>query len=179
MNSINEIALVAKAIAFHDAAAYGRLVEKYQSTIRRFFLHQTSGNQFLSDDLAQETFLKAYQKLSTFKSLSNFSTWLHRIAYNVYYDYYRSLKHTEPIENNDLEYEYTTHHNDTESDIHQALAQLNENERLCISLFYMEDMSIKSIEEITRMPANTIKSHLARGKKHLLVWLENNGYTMK
>lgn len=177
MNSLNDIALIAKAIAFNDAQAYGRLVEKYQSAIRRFFLHQTNGNHFLSDDLAQETFIKAYQKLSSFKSLSNFSTWLHRIAYNVFYDYQRSLKYTESLESKEVATKSEEISNDIEEDLYKALATLNESERICITLFYMEDMSIKTIEEVTQIPSNTVKSHLSRAKKHLQTWLQQNGYS--
>ena len=66
---------------------------KYQSPIRGFFLRQTLGMQ-LSDDLAQDTFVKAYTHLSGFRGTASFSTWLYRIAYNVWYDYTRS--HKEP-----------------------------------------------------------------------------------
>ena len=71
----------------HDRTSFDLLVRKYQSPIRGFFLRQTVGDAQLSDDLAQDTFVKAYTHLSGFRGTASFSTWLYRIAYNVWYDY--------------------------------------------------------------------------------------------
>ena len=60
MSQINDIALVAQVVVFKNTRAFDTLVKKYQSPVRRFFLHQTLGDGELSDDLAQETFIKAY-----------------------------------------------------------------------------------------------------------------------
>ena len=60
MSQINDIALVAQVVVFKNTRAFDTLVKKYQSPIRRFFLHQTLGDTELSDDLAQETFIKAF-----------------------------------------------------------------------------------------------------------------------
>ena len=79
MSQINDIALVAQVVVFKNTRAFDTLVKKYQSPIRRFFLHQTLGDTELSDDLAQETFIKAYTNLASFKNLSSFSTWLYRV----------------------------------------------------------------------------------------------------
>ena len=51
-----------------------QLVRKYQSPVRRFFLNQTLGDEQLSDDLAQETFIKAYVNITKFRGMSSFST---------------------------------------------------------------------------------------------------------
>ena len=86
MEQFDDISLVAQVAVFHNKRAFDRLVKKYQSPVRRFFLHQTLGDSELSDDLAQETFIKAYLNITKFRGLSGFSTWLFRIAYNVFYD---------------------------------------------------------------------------------------------
>ena len=90
MSQLNDISLVAQVVVFRNTRAFDRLVGKYQSSVRRFFLHLTCGDSELSDDLAQDTFIKAYTNLASFKNLSSFSTWLYRIAYNVFYDYLRT-----------------------------------------------------------------------------------------
>ena len=59
MSSLSDIALVAQVVALGNTRAFDQLVRKYQSPVRRFFLHQTCGDEALSDDLAQETFIKA------------------------------------------------------------------------------------------------------------------------
>ena len=94
MDKLNDISFVTQVTVFHNKKAFNELVVKYQSPIRRFFMNQTSGDVQLSDDLAQDTFVKAYTHIGQFKGLSGFSTWLYRIAYNVLYDYTRSRKLT-------------------------------------------------------------------------------------
>ena len=79
MSQLNDISLVAQVVVFRNTRAFDRLVGKYQSSVRRFFLHLTCGDSELSDDLAQDTFIKAYTNLASFKNLSSFSTWLYRI----------------------------------------------------------------------------------------------------
>ena len=56
---MGDISLVAQVVVFHNTRAFDQLVKKYQSPVRRFFLHQTCGDSELSDDLAQDTFIKA------------------------------------------------------------------------------------------------------------------------
>ena len=86
MESISDISLVAQVAVFHNRRAFDQLVRKYQSPVRRFLLNLTLGNEALSDDLAQDTFLKAYERITQFKGIASFQTWLFRIAYNVFYD---------------------------------------------------------------------------------------------
>ncbi len=58
MSQLNDISLVAQVVVFRNTRAFDRLVGKYQSSVRRFFLHLTCGDSELSDDLAQDTFIK-------------------------------------------------------------------------------------------------------------------------
>ena len=55
MSQLNDISLVAQVVVFHNTRAFDRLVRKYQSPVRRFFLHLTCGDSELSDDLSQDT----------------------------------------------------------------------------------------------------------------------------
>lgn len=178
MSQINDIALVAQVVVFNDKRAFDTLVKKYQSPVRRFFLHQTLGNEELSDDLAQETFIKAYTHIASFKNLANFSTWLYRIAYNIFYDYIRTRKETSGLEDWEVDNAYQTAQRDVgqKMDIYRGLSQLKEAERTCITLYYMEDLAIDKISTITGFPSGTIKSHLSRGKEKLANFLKNNGY---
>jgi len=178
MSQLNDIALVAQVVVLGNKRAFDTLVKKYQSPVRRFFLHQTLGDESLSDDLAQETFIKAYTRIASFKNLSNFGTWLFRIAYNVFYDYIRSRKETSDLEDSETDTSCRTEQPDigTEMDIYRALAQLKEAERTCITLFYMEDLPIDKIADVTGMPTGTIKSHLSRGKEKMTHFLKQNGY---
>ena len=178
MSQLNDIALVAQVVVLGNKRAFDTLVKKYQSPVRRFFLHQTLGDESLSDDLAQETFIKAYTRIASFKNLSNFGTWLFRIAYNVFYDYIRTRKETSDLEDSETDTSCRTEQPDigTEMDIYRAFAQLKETERTCITLFYMEDLPIDKIADVTGMPTGTIKSHLSRGKEKMTRFLKQNGY---
>ena len=178
MNQINELSLVAQVVVFKNTRAFDQLVQKYQSPIRRFFLHQTCGDSELSDDLAQDTFIKAYTNLASFRNLSSFSTWLYRIAYNVFYDYIRSRKEATGLDTKEVDSINCIEQDNIgqKMDVYQSLKMLKEVERTCITLFYMEDVNIDKIAGIMGMPAGTVKSHLSRGKEKLATYLKKNGY---
>lgn len=181
MSQLNDISLVAQVVVFHNTRAFDQLVKKYQSAVRRFFLNLTCGDCELSDDLSQDTFIKAYTSIATFKNLSSFSTWLYRIAYNVFYDYIRSRKETEDLDTGRIDAQWHTQQRDVgqQMDIYQALVQLKEIERTCITLFYMEELSIEKISSITGCPPGTVKSHLSRAKAKMATYLKQNGYDGK
>ena len=172
-----ELTLLTQVTVFHNKRAFGRLVEKYQSPIRRFFLNQTGGNEPLSDDLAQETFLKAWLNIGQFRGAANFSTWLYRIAYNVFYDYTRSHKITEEIDQAVALRQANSGDTALQLDLQQAQSILSPAERSCITLQLMEGQPIDKISEITEMAEGTVKSHLSRGKQKLAMFLRKNGYS--
>ena len=173
MKSFSDITLVAQVVVFHNQRAFDQLVRKYQSPVRRFLLNLTLGNETLSDDLAQDTFLKAYEHITQFKGIASFQTWLFRIAYNVFYDYKR--KKTELTRDQQPASSYTSSAS-LKMDIRTALAQLKEDERACVTLQLIDGYSIDEIANILGMPANTVKSHLRRGKEKLTNYLKANGY---
>ncbi len=177
MDKLNDITLVTKVAVFHDKRAFDRLVMKYQSPVRRFFLSQTMGDVQLSDDLAQDTFVKAYVNITKFRGLSSFQTWLFRIAYNVFYDYTRSHHATGDMDTAVATRPDTAHtDSNLKMDLYDALARLKPVERSCITLQLIDGQPIDKIAEITGMPQGTIKSHLSRGKEKLATYLKNNGY---
>ena len=174
---LDDISLVTQVAVFHNRKAFDHLVEKYQSPIRGFFLRQTLGDTQLSDDLAQDTFIKVYTHIASFHGLAGFSTWLYRIAYNVWYDYNRSHKQTLDIDTP------TVSHKNAESsqgglrmDLMEALKILSDNERACVTLQLMDGQPIDKIAEITGLATGTVKSHLSRGKNKLASYLKQNGY---
>ena len=178
MSELNDIALVTQVAVFHNKRAFDQLVRKYQSPVRRFFLNQTLGNTQLSDDLAQETFIKAYLNITKFRGLSSFSTWLMRIAYNVFYDDVRARKQTEDVDTSisALRQSASTGDSNLKMDIYAALALLKPDERTCITLQLIDGYPIDQISKITGIPENTVKSHLRRGKERMTIYLKQNGY---
>ena len=174
--SPSDLSLLTQATVFHNKRAFGQLVEKYQSPIRRFFLNQTGGDSQLSDDLAQDTFVKAYVSIGQFRGGSSFSTWLYRIAYNVFYDYTRTHKLTEQIDQAVALRQANSADTALRLDLQQALSILSPAERSCITLQLMEGQPIDQISAITEMAEGTVKSHLSRGKQKLAMYLRKNGY---
>lgn len=171
------MALVAQVAVFHNRRAFDKLTKAYQSPVRRFLLSQTLGDSQLSDDLAQDTFVRAYIHIDQFMGKASFLTWLFRIAYNVYYDHLRKCRETIDIDTPDVRNKGVTSGDEgLRMDIYDALQLLNERERTCVTLQLMEGQGIDTIAEITEMPANTVKSHLARGKKKMADFLRANGY---
>lgn len=178
MSQLNDISLIAQVVVLKNTKAFDVLVKKYQSAIRRFFLNLTLGDGELSDDLAQETFIKAYTNITSFKNLSSFSTWLYRIAYNVFYDYIRSRKEATDLDAREVDRVHSAEQENVgqKMDIYESLKTLKEMERTCITLFYMEDISIDKIAGILGCPQGTVKSHLSRAKEKLAIYLKQNGY---
>ena len=181
MEALSDIALVTQVAVLHNKRAFDQLVRKYQSPVRRFLLNLTLGNEALSDDLAQDTFLKAYTHISQFRAMASFQTWLFRIAYNVFYDYKRSRT----VDGSDTTVDSYAAQQSCQSssdgfelrnDIYRALSLLKEEERTCITLQMIDGQPIEQIAKITGMGENTVKSHLRRGKENLKTFLKNNGY---
>lgn len=175
---MNDITLVTQVVVFGNKRAFDALLRKYQSQVRRFLLGLTVGDSQLADDLAQETFIKAYMNIGKFRGLSSFSTWIMRIAYNTHYDYRRTHHQTEDANTPAVAARSggTTTDCALGIDILNALATLKPEERTCITLQLIEGQPIDKIASITGMTSGTVKSHLHRGKEKLTTYLKNNGY---
>ena len=170
----SDIVLVAQVAVSDNKRAFDELVHRYQSPVRRFFLNQTMGDEQLSDDLAQDTFIKAYTNITSFRGMASFKTWLMRIAYNVFYDYTRSHRATEDV---DVVPQRSGGENSSlQMDIYAALALLKPDERTCITLQLIDGYDITGIAKITQLKEGTVKSHLSRGKEKLANYLRKNGY---
>ena len=184
MASLTDISLVAQVAISGNRRAFDELVRRYQSPVRRFFLHQTLGDSQLSDDLAQDTFIKAYTNIASFRGLASFQTWIMRIAYNVFYDYTRKAHpQSLPIgrETDGLISDYSPPYREgagvgLKMDIYAALALLKPDERTCITLQLIDGYDIAAIAKITQIKEGTVKSHLSRGKEKLANYLRQNGY---
>ncbi|HCV15689.1 MAG TPA: RNA polymerase subunit sigma-70 [Rikenellaceae bacterium] len=159
-------------------AEFEKQVKLNQEPLRRFLINLCDGNLSLADDIAQEAFIKAYLNMNTFFGRSKFSTWLFRIAYNCFCDNKRISQRYTNTEINEGKL-YSSESTDSKyqnQELYLALTKLNEKERSCILLFYMEDKPIKEISIITGINENTVKSHLSRAKSNLETHLKSIGY---
>ena len=174
---LSDIVLVTQVAVSGNRRAFDELVRRYQSPVRRFFLSQTMGDEQLSDDLAQDTFIKAYTNITSFRGLASFKTWLMRIAYNVWYDHTRKGERGEVrSEKNEKERVNNSLTSELRLDLYAALALLKPDERTCITLQLIDGYDIAGIAKITQMKEGTVKSHLSRGKEKLANYLRQNGY---
>ena len=180
LSKIEELKLIARCTLGDDRRAFGTLVEAYQPQVRRFFLNLTLGDEALSDDLAQETFLKAYLNVRSFRGVAKFSTWLYRIAYNELCSWQRKTQHEASLpdgldENFDADYYdasgdrcySATDSVDAHIDVWRSMRVLSDTERTLVTLFYIQDYPLKKIMEITGLPEGTVKSYLSRAKAKL------------
>ena len=175
LSKLDEIRLLSQCALADNRDAFGQLVEAYQPRVRRFLLNLTTGDEMLTDDLAQETFIKAYVGIRGFKGLSSFGTWLYRIAYNEFYSHTRR-HHEEHVEDIARLGDVSTAANDAidaSMTVQEAMARLGENERVAITLFYIEDQPLKQVAKIMRMPEGTVKSLVYRAKDKMRQFIDN------
>ena len=175
LSKLDEIKLLSQCALADNRDAFGRLVEAYQPRVRRFLLNLTSGDEMLTDDLAQETFIKAYVGIRGFRGLSSFGTWLYRIAYNEFYNHARR-HHEEHVEDIAAIGEVSTAAGDAidaSMTVQEAMTHLNENERVAVTLFYIEDQPIKQVAKIMQMPEGSVKSLIYRTRDKMRQFIDN------
>ncbi len=156
-------------LASDDRAAFGELVVRHQSAVRRFLRHLTRGDAALADDLAQETFVQAYRGLARFHGAASFSTWLLGIAHN----HFRNARRRQQTAAAWTNAEETapaaapTRSSDLQHDLAVALGQLSPEEQSTLHLAYQHGLSHGEIAAVLGWPLGTVKTHLARSKEKL------------
>ena len=160
--------LVARALATRDPADYEALIRAYQSDVRNWLRHLT-GDPEWADDLAQETFIRAWERLHTIIDASKFRAWVMKIAYNMFLQsrrkQVRETKLADALGREQLAGEsYGIPSPDAGlADLPRMLAALTREEHIAMVLCYAYGMSHREIAELTEMPLGTVKSHIRRG----------------
>jgi RNA polymerase sigma factor (sigma-70 family) len=165
--------LIARVLSRADKGAFAELVRRYQSPIRSFLTRMTHGDSHLADDLAQETFLKAWQKLAAFRGEARFSSWLFGIALNEFRSAARRRKELSWAEIEDIPVEEpsTTHDIHLGLDLTEALKRLNFNERAAVLLCCQNGLSHEEAAQVLECPLGTVKTNVLRGKDKLRKFL--------
>jgi len=155
--------------------------ELYNSNVSRVYAVclRASRNSDTAEELTQEVFIKAWEKLSSFQFESKFSSWLHSIAINQFLMMKRSEKRfTErvaelsEIVNRENPVSKSRHHFDSRIDIEDALEKLPEQARLTFVLHDIEGYKHHEISKIMEIEVGTSKAHLHRARKMLRKELE-------
>jgi RNA polymerase sigma-70 factor (ECF subfamily) len=165
-----------------DSSAFGAIVERYQRRLQGLLMH-ACGNQELAEDIAQEAFARAYQKLNLFSGESLFYTWLARIAMNLLISDRRRKRIENQVtrEGIDLALDSigTTNRPDelveldeTQRCVRQAIAMLDEERRAVLLLRDFDGMDYDAIAETLGIPIGTVRSRLHRARLELKTILQ-------
>lgn len=170
-----------KLIRQGDKQAFGLLVQKHQNLVYTLAL-RILRNPEEAQEAAQDAFIKVYQSLSSFESKSKFTTWLYRIVYNESLGRLRKTKREfvlvdELMANSEEPADFKDgleilQQAEESALVKRAIELLNPPEAVVLTLFYMEDLSIKEISGITGNTEPNVKVQLFRGRKHLLAVLQ-------
>ena len=163
--------LVARVVSAQDTAAFGELVRRHQSQVRNF-LRKLAGDMTLADDLAQDCFMHAWDKLQTFSGRGTFIGWLLKVAYTTFLQSKRKSKRYAEILQEaghaaDMESRSYTVQSDEVTDLDKFLAVLSEEERAIMVMSYACGLSHREISDATEMPVGTVKSVIFRGKEKI------------
>lgn len=176
---MQEDAILIEKIKSGDEDAMEAIVKKYKHKVY-CLAYDLTDNRADAEDLAQETFLKAYSQISKFRGESSFGTWLHRIAYNRYLDIYRKkansiIKRSEMIDETSGSHLTADKRNPSDEyrdnqisrHITSALNNISPKEKSVFVLRHYNDFQLKEIALIMSISEGTVKSLLFRAVRKL------------
>ena len=184
----SDVALV-RAARDGDMGAYDQLVQRYQQRLYSTLYHMTSNHED-ANDLAQETFIKAFSVLKAFKGDSTFYTWIYRIGVNKTINFLKQRKNKTSLSLNDLDFNIE---NDPElvalvSDktprrdfalgelqekLNEAMQKLSDVHRMVVTLHDVQDLSHEEIAEIMDCNVGTVRSRLFYARQQLQALLSD------
>ncbi|MDD4968958.1 MAG: RNA polymerase sigma factor [Paludibacter sp.] len=177
MENLDELSYI-KRILEGDTNLFSVFLERYSRSIHSLIVRIIPSNED-AEELTQDTFLKAFRKLDTFKGECSFSTWLFRIAYNTAISATRKKKYIFPViddsmlenvsdETMDLVFGDDEDENRLQL-LEEAIAKLNVEEKTLITLYYSENKSIAEIAGMMELTTDNVKVKLFRVRKKLYV----------
>ncbi len=164
-----------------DIAAFEQVYKKFSSFVYNISLKGTH-NSHDAEEVTQDTFMKIYHKLKTFRFCSSFKTWVYRIAVNTAINYYHVSMRKES-ERVDFETVVLTHGDEGKelddiikqedaAQVDSLLKALKPAHRICLVLREIEGLSYQEIADILKIPVNTVRSRLKRARKALMAGRE-------
>jgi len=165
-----------EAVRKGNVQAFSYLVEKYQKLVYTLALKLLKRPED-AEELAQDTFIKAYQKLDSYEGKSKFSTWLYSITYNAGISElrkrrieFKSLEDQRLSDQDEMkmhDYYSETKKEDQEKYLNLALGKLPEDDQVLVTLYYYENQSMDDISEITGLTVSNIKVKIHRARKKM------------
>ncbi|MFP3903721.1 MAG: sigma-70 family RNA polymerase sigma factor [Armatimonadota bacterium] len=172
-----------------DRDAFEKLVDEYKDKIYNYVARMLNDRD-RAEDVAQETFIRAYTSLPNFRGASSFQTWLYRIASNLAIDTMRRRSYREgefsldetlqtregevqrQVEDEGPGPEKTIQNEELRAQIEDAIVELSPKLRTVIVLYELQGLSYKEIAEVVGAPLGTIKSRLFNAREQLREILE-------
>jgi RNA polymerase sigma-70 factor (ECF subfamily) len=172
-----------------DLNAYDELVRRYQERIYATIYHMTANHED-ANDLAQETFIKAYQAFPSFKGDSSFFTWLYRIAINKTINFLKQRRNKNNLSLNDLDFNAEhdpvlvalvsdrtprrdVHLAELQEKLNTAMLQLSETHRLVVTLHDVQGLAHEEIARIMGCNVGTVRSRLFYARQQLQAYLSD------
>jgi RNA polymerase sigma factor (sigma-70 family) len=166
-----------------DLSAYDELVRRYQERIYATIYHMTANHED-ANDLTQESFIKAFQALKSFKGGSSFYTWVYRIAVNKTINFLKQRKNRCHMSLNDLD--FNAEHNpdlvalisdktprreaglaELQEKLNEAMQTLSEPHRMVVTLHDVQGLSHEEIADIMECNIGTVRSRLFYARQQL------------
>ena len=159
-----------------ERRAFGELVRRHGSAVRGL-LRRMGAQSAEADDVAQDAFLVAFERIAEFRGEGTFAAWVKKIAARLYLrrlqkDRKLGLMTAEPVED---EAEAPRGDADATIDLEEALKVLGRVERLCVTMCFGAGLSHTEAAEALNLPLGTVKSHVKRGLDKLRSRLSPEG----
>ena len=164
-----------------DAETLGKLYEKYKKQI---YIHclKLMKNTEEAKDMTSDTFIKAFEKIHTFRLGSPFYPWLSRIASNLCIDQlrkrsryqYEDIEQTYAVSYSEETMEEREYQNELKHKIQVTIEKLKTEQKRCFSLFYIYHLSYEEITERTGFPYNEVRSHIQNGRRRFKILMEQS-----
>ena len=159
-----------------EVNAFAVLIDRYKRMVYTLSLRMMKSTED-AEEIAQDVFLKAFQKLDTYKGTSKFSTWLYSITYHRCLDTL-SRKQKQPTHHATEILEEITREktasilevieaDELREQLEYCIQQLREEDAFLVTLYYLEEQKLEEIAEITGMTKNNVKVKLFRSRKKL------------
>ncbi len=155
-----------------DSSAFSHLVESHKNLVFSVVLRMVS-NREDAEEVAQDAFIKAFKQIKQFRGEAKFSTWLYKIAYFCAINHLRKNKllttdlDQVSISSDDESILETLHNAEKKEYLTKAINLLKPIDKNLVSMYYLQEMSIKEIEEVTLFSPSNIKVKLMRIRKQL------------
>jgi RNA polymerase sigma-70 factor (ECF subfamily) len=186
--NIDDLTLVDRA-KLEDSSAYDELIRRYQERIYATVYHMTSNHED-ANDLVQDTFIKAYRALKSFKGDSSFYTWVYRIAVNKTINFLKQRKNRVQMSLNDVDFHAENDPDlvalvsdktprrdlnlaELQEKLNEALQKLSEHHRMVVTLHDIQGLSHEEIGKIMECNVGTVRSRLFYARQQLQAYLSD------